>query len=301
MTHDVIPMIGGTLPLTQDQRREMSAVSTHAGAANTLADKIVRFVTRLKNRPRNNAKAAATDAYSFVEVGASLPPFHHLVAALSMRAKAWRSLFWIVTGVLSTVIVFQQRIIFHKLFQKTTEEVLIVPGAPEFFRVRPGQIPDASVFLFAEFVAENLGTFSYRNAGYHFGKIMEHMHPKAKGAFEAGLSEHLADWAERKVDQYFAYEPVKTFDLVSDDGGPKYVTAVHGTRTQYVEGHSFSENSDVLYLEFRTRANLTPDKPFIFEIVRLEWLTPSQYETLRGGRASVNKMGSGHAEGGARG
>lgn len=214
----------------------------------------------------------------------TLPPFHTLQAALAMRLRTWRTLFFVTTAVLVSVVIGQQRVIFHKLFQKMNEEVIIVPGSPEFFRVRPGQIPNESVFIFAEFVANNIGTFSYRNAKYHFGKVAEHMHPIAKGRFESDTEARMKDWSERKVDQTFAYEPVRTFDLVSDERGPKYVAAVEGTRVQYVEGHAFSETRDVLLLEFRAKGNLTPEKPFLFEIESLEWLTPSQFEAVKNSR-----------------
>lgn len=218
------------------------------------------------------------------DFGATLPPFHALQAALTVRMRTWRTLFFVTAGVLLTVIVGQQRIIFHKLFQKMNEEVIVVPGSPEFFRVRPGQIPAESVFIFAEFVANNIGTFSYRNVKYHFGKVAEHMHPLAKGRFEADTDSRLKDWTERKVDQTFAYEPVRKFDLVSDARGPKYVAAVEGTRVQYVEGHAFSETRDVLLLEFRPQGNLTPEKPYLFEIENLEWLTPAQFEAIKESR-----------------
>jgi len=213
-----------------------------------------------------------------------LPPFHSVQAALFTRVRTWKSIFFITTGVLCFVIVCQQRIIFHKLFQKMNEEVIIVPGSPEFFRVRPGEIPKESVFNFAEFIANNVGNFSYRNVKYHFGKISEFMHPNIKGRFESDYENRLSDWSARKVDQTFSYEPVKTFDLVKDTRGPKYVVAVNGTRVQYVEGHSFSETNDVLLLEFRPQGNLTAEKPFIFEIENLEWLTPSQFEEIKNAR-----------------
>jgi hypothetical protein len=210
----------------------------------------------------------------------SLPAFLPLQAALSARVRSWKALYFASVLVLLAVIVGQQCIIFHKLFQKLNEQFVIVPGSPEFFRVRPGQVPDESVFLFAEYVAANIGTFTHQNVKYHFGKASQHMSPETKGRFETAFQGKLKDWEERKVDQVFAYEPVRKFSLVNDKFGPKYTTAVTGQRTQYVEGHVFSETQDVLLLEFRSRGNLTPDRPFIFELEKMEWLSPSQYQAI---------------------
>lgn len=224
-----------------------------------------------------------------------LPPFYTLEAALHTRVRTWKGLFFATSMVLLAVVAGQQKIIFHKLFQKMNEQVIVVPGSPEFFRVRPGQIPDESVFLFAEYIAANLGNFSHRNVTYHFGKIAEHMHPIAKGRFETTFAEHIKDWSERKVDQSFAYDPVKRFDRITDEHGSKYVTAVTGTRTQYVEGHEFNQTREVLLVEFRPRGGLSTEKPFIFEIETVQWMTLEQYEALRRaqGFAHVAHIGGG--------
>ena len=217
-----------------------------------------------------------------------LAPFTAVQAALLARLRTWKALFFASSGVLLLVVFAQQRIIFHKLFQKMNEEIVIVPGSPEFFRVRPGQIPSESVFQFAEFMAAQVGTFSYRNAQYQFGKAANYMHPAARGRFESGLADRLKDWADRRVDQAFAYEPVRSFDLVNDARGAKYIAAVEGLRTQYVEGHAFSETRNVLLLEFRAQGNLTAEKPYLFELENLEWLTPEQFDVVKTARGLGN-------------
>jgi hypothetical protein len=217
--------------------------------------------------------------------GETLYPFESMEEALLTRIRTWKGAFFAVSGVLLVVIGFQQRSLSHKLFDKLNESVVIVPGAPEFFRVRPGQIPDDSVFLFAEYVASNLGNFSYRNVAYHFQKITRYMHPEIKSVFERSYEEKLKDWSERKVDQTYAYEPVKGFDLLTDAKGPLYVASVEGTRTQYVEGQAFSETRDFLVVEFRPLGNLTPEKPFLFEIEKINWMSHEQwnaYKTAKG-------------------
>ncbi len=123
------------------------------------------------------------------------------------------------------------------------------------------------------------------------------MTPIARGRFETSYEQRLKDWSGRKVDQTFAYEPVRRFDLTSDEHGPIYTAAVEGVRTQYVEGHVFSETRDVLVLTFRSRGDLTPEKPFIFEIESLEWMTPDQYQALAAAKGlgqNTNSKGAGH-------
>jgi len=236
------------------------------------------------SRQRLNALAARMGLASFTRSrpsGAStfsdLPPFHTALAALNMRRRSWKILFFASTALCAGVIAFQQRIIMHKLFEKGNESVVIVPGAPEFSRVRPGQIPDESVYIFGEFVAANLGNFTWRNVRYHFGKVAQYMTPAMRGRFERDLEARSTDWIERRVDQTFAYEPVRAFALTNDATGPIYRLTIEGTRSQYVEGRSFSEGREFLKLAFRVRGNLTADKPFVFELDSVEWLTTAQY------------------------
>lgn len=241
-------------------------------------EKILGAIRHLK---RDKVVNKSINHVSFKE---NTSPFHAVETALLVRCRTWKTTFIVSAMILGGIILFQQRIISHKLFEKMNEEIVIVPGSPEFFRVRPGQIPQESVFNFAEYIAGNLGNFSYRNVQYHFGKISEFMAPLIKSRFESDTDKHVNDWVSRKVDQSFSYDPVKKFDLVNDDFGPKYVVAVTGNRTQYVEGHAFSETKDVLLIEFRPQGNLTPEKPFIFQIENLEWLTPAQFESIKNSR-----------------
>lgn len=210
-----------------------------------------------------------------------LPPFYSALAAVNIRRRSWKMLFFASAGVLMTVVAFQQKVIGNKLFDKANEPFVIVPGAPEFTRIRPGQVPDESVFIFAEYVAANLGNFSWRNVRYHLGKVSAFMTPAMRGQFERDFEARAKEWVERRVDQNFAYEPVKQFQLQNDVRGQKYVVTVEGTRSQYVEGHVFLETKEFLNLVFRARGNLTPDRPFIFEIEDIRWLSPAQMDALR--------------------
>lgn len=249
--------------------------------------------TKILAALRRTRDASAMEAPPAALVS-NVPPFFALEAAMATRVRTWRAMCLVLALALGGVIIGQQWLLSHELFARTNQEIIVVPGSPEFFRVRPGQIPDESVFLFAEYVAENLGSFSYRSARYHFQKIMGHMTPTAKARFEALFEQQVSDWLDRRVDQTFAYEPVRQYDIVNDERGPKYVVVVKGTRVRYVEGRSFSESREVLALEFRSRGNLTPDRPFIFELENIEWMTVAQFqasELSKAPRSRVTKQG----------
>ena len=45
---------------------------------------------------------------------------------------------------------------------------------------------------------------------------------------------------------------------------------------------------NVLLLEFRAQGNLTAEKPYLFELENLEWLTPEQFDAVKTARGLGN-------------
>lgn len=243
-----------------------------------MSQKFSEIILKLRNM-----RKMAFDSQAAAEIS-TLPVYVSAVAAMNMRKNTWKGLFFTYVG-LSVIL-----LCVVKCKENVKETVVIVPGAPEFARVAPNQIPEESVFNFAEYVASHVGSFSYRNVKYHFSKIMNFMSPLAASKFQQNFESKLKDWQERRVEQGFAYEPVKVLNIDKDKFGTKYVVAVKGTRVQHVEGHVFSETRDVLLLAFRTRAKLTPEHPFIFEVESLEWFPEDTYESYKNEKFSNGEV-----------
>jgi hypothetical protein len=218
----------------------------------------------------------------------ALPPYFNVVGAFNTRLRAWIILYFATVLVLSGVILIQNKTLSHRLFKAIDREFLIVPGAPEFIPVRTNKIPDSSVFGFAEFVANHIGTFTYRNVSYHYGKVLDYMTPKLRGEFDIIVDLKLKEWSERRTEQVFGYEPVKEFDLQNDSKGPVYTVFVEGTISRYVDGKAFDETREVLHLKFRTK-NITAEKSFFFEIDTLEWMNPDQFLAIKASRGEKRK------------
>lgn len=211
---------------------------------------------------------------------ASPPAFVALTAALTYRLRVLTVCAAVGGAVLVLVIIVQQRIILDKLFEEGREKVVIVPGAPEFIRVRPDQVPDEAVHLFAEYVAGQMGSFSHRDVRYQFGKLEKYMSREMAGRFNRDFEDQVKIWEARQLEQSFALEPVRTFYLRNDGSGPAYHAFVKGTTTRYLSGKSFSQTAQVLYLSFRTRAAFTTERPFIFELENLRWMDTPAAEAL---------------------
>ena len=212
-----------------------------------------------------------------------LPPFESQIAILCAQRNKWRLL--AASSVLFSMLaaISFAVLLHHKLFEKMNIEYIVVPGAAEFLKVRPNLIPDSVVFDFAEFVATYAGNFTYRNAKDHFATVAERMAPELKGRFLRDADSKFSEWSKRRVDQMFAFDPVRRFDVVNDKFGAKYVLVVRGNRTQYADGTKLLETDENLYLELRPRTSLAAgtrlDESLLL-IERLDWVTSSQAETL---------------------
>ena len=214
---------------------------------------------------------------------ASLPPLEAHIAVLSAQRNKWKFLCMASLAGAGLGLASLGYLLNHKMFEKMGSEFIVVPGAADYVRVRPNLIPDEAVFAFAEYVASYAGTFSYRNAKNHFVIVGERMVPELKGRFLRDTDARLTEWMRRRVDQVFAYEPVRRFDVLSDKFGSKYALVVKGPRAQYADGTLIQESTENLYLVLRPRLSVNPGTradESLFQIERLDWVTSAQAETL---------------------
>jgi hypothetical protein len=222
----------------------------------------------------------------------ALPPFESRIAILSAQRAKWKGIALVASGALLVSLLGSAFLLNNRLLQRAEADILVVPGAPEFMKVRPNLIPDAAVFAFAEYVSFYAGTFSYRNARDHFETLAERMVPALKGAYLRDSKARLSDWQKRKVDQVFAPEPISSFELVNDKFGPKYVVLVSGVRSQYADGVLLRTTDENLLFELRPRLTLDPGSrgdESLFKIERLEWMSRDQAETYI---ATIKKQGN---------
>lgn len=186
---------------------------------------------------------------------------------------------WMMSGltVLFIAIVSMQEWRVAKLTKALAErDYLIVPGAPEFMRIRPGFIADESVYLFAEYAANLLSTFSYNTVSAQYRTLSEFMMPELKTRFLLAMEKPLKMYRDLRVDQVFDMLPVKKFELKNDERGPKYIVRTQGQVRKYVEGNlrETVPNESVIFI-FRPR-KVKPSTPWFFEIESFERMTPEE-------------------------
>lgn len=216
-----------------------------------------------------------------VQATPELPTY---LGQLSIYRDRQRVSNWVLGSVvtLCLAIVVLQEVRSQRLTTALSEkDYLIVPGAPEFMRIRPGLIAPESVYLFSEYAASQLSTFSYNTVEGQFKSIADLMTPELKTRFLLSVERPIKMYKDLRVDQVFDIEPVKTFELKNDARGPKYVVRVRGQTRKYVEGAlRESVPTEVVSFVFRPR-KIKTNQPWFFEIESFSRLTPDEEEKMK--------------------
>jgi hypothetical protein len=200
------------------------------------------------------------------ELVEELPPFLAQVAVYRDRLRIAKG-FCIGVTVVALVLIGLQEARFHgALARYTNREILIVPGAVDFMRVRPNLLPDTSVYYFAEYIAEQVGTFTFQNVEAKTAHLGEFFSPAFRAKFETELRKNLRTWQELRVTEVFTPAPVTRFVLRKDAGGElHYVVDVRGQLDRYTNDTKLASTQEVMTLKFRT-TRIEADKPWFFEV-----------------------------------
>jgi hypothetical protein len=200
------------------------------------------------------------------EAANELPPFLAMTAVYRDRlrvAKAWT----IGVTVVCLVLLALQEARFHGALGKyTNREILIVPGAVDFMRVRPNILPDNVVYYFAEYIAEAVGTFNHLNVETKANRVGEFFTPQFRERYLSDLRRNLKTWRELSVTEVFVPSPATKFTLRKDDQGtPHYVVDVHGQLDRYSNDTKLLSTPEVLTIKFRT-SRIVAERPWFFEV-----------------------------------
>ena len=209
-------------------------------------------------------------------------PSRSIIASLQSRYVTIKRVFIFITSLQSLVnITLIISLMYMIYWIKNNQIVTIVPGAPEVMKIRPGSFPDASVYFFAENIADYVGTFSSINVDDHYRHVEQYMSAQTRQQFDMVWRSKIDEWRGRKLDQIFAYQSINKFELMHEKNGDIiYKIDVKGTVKQYVDGQIFSEPEDrVLHLEFKTK-DVSSEKPWFFELTKFEWYSMQQFNSF---------------------
>jgi len=207
-----------------------------------------------------------------------LPPFLAAKAVYNDRLRMAKAFSVGVVLVSAGIVTLQELRFRGSLERALNKEFLIVPGVVDFMKVRPNLVPDNVVFYFAEYISEQIGTFSFQNVEDKYPRIAEFMTPQLREMFLAEMRKNLKLYREVAVSEIFNPKPAEGFKQVKDSAGnPYYHVDIHGIVDKYSNDQKIDSRSEVVSLEFRT-TRILPDKPWFFEVTSIRRLTFEEFK-----------------------
>jgi len=219
---------------------------------------------------------------------AELPPFLAQAAVYRDRlrmAKAWS----IGLTLVAVALLGLQEMRFHGALSKyTNREILIVPGAVDFMRVRPNMLPDNVIYYFAEYIAENVGTFSHLNVEAKANRVGEFFTPEFRERYMAEVRKSLRSYRELNVTEVFTPSPATKFQIVKDAGGnPHYLVNVEGQLDRYSNDNKLVSDKEIFVIKFRT-TRILPDKPWFFEVEDISRMSREEFAREQNARERLS-------------
>jgi hypothetical protein len=239
----------------------------------------------MMNQERTSQKAAEPGDLKFAE----LPPFMAQAAVYRDRlrmAKAWCIGVTLTAAALLTLQEFRCH---GALSRYTSREILIVPGAVDFMRVRPNILPDNVVYYFAEYIAEGVGTFNHNGIEAKAKRLSEFFTPSFSERYLADIRKSLPALHELNVTEVFTPVPASKFQILNDESGtPHYVVNVQGRLDRYSNDTKLISEQEIITVKFRT-TRVQPDKPWFFEVEEISRKSRDEYARDESARERLKK------------
>ncbi len=237
-----------------------------------LRDKIVGILAAI-GRERDDDEA-------LIEV---MPPYNQYVASLKYRIRLFKiSLAAVITLslILLGIQIFEKSALLERLEQK---DVYLVPGLiPNILRIRANTLSDSLVYEFADWFIDNLTNINFEEATVKINTLSGYMTPELKTRFLAEMKPKVELWTGRRVDQRFAFDPIKQFERTTEGRTTRFTVETWGTVRKSMEGRDLPAYREKITLVFQTRP-VSSEKTWIFEVASIERKTSQeiQDETIK--------------------
>lgn len=245
-------------------------------------------ILALRRKKKDEAGERGPPAMPAVGVD-EIPPFLAAKAVYRDRLRMMKA--WVigVTAVAFAIIALQEARFHGALGRYTNREILIVPGVVDFMRVRPNVLADNVVYYFAEYIAEQIGSFNHGNVEAKAGRVTEFFTPALRERYLADIRRNIRTWRELAVTEVFTPQPASKFVLERDGkGAPHYIVDVQGQLDRYSNDNKLVSSPEVITLKFRT-SRVDAEKPWFFEVEEISRMSLDDWNRDRAARERMGR------------
>lgn len=172
-----------------------------------------------------------------------------------------------------------------KLYQVASDmknrEFLLVPGIPDYMKVRPGEMPTVNVLGFSDWFISQYMNFYYGDIDVKYVQLEDYMTPQYREQFKIFTNKEIKEVKDLSVSQVYQFEPAKEAKRNTDKNGSTYYTVTYiGKTVRYTNDELLPPSEpQVVVLKFKT-AKIDTTKIWTFEVVNMSVMKKSEYDLI---------------------
>lgn len=190
-----------------------------------------------------------------------------------------------VTLICLFIVVMQEVRFSNKLYQVANEmknrEFLLVPGVPNYMKVRPGEMPTVNILGFSDWFVGQYMNFYYGDIDIKYNQIEDYMSPEYREQFKLFSKKDLKEVKDLSVTQIYQVPPAKEAQRITDKNGSTYYTVTYiGNTIRYTNDQPLPPSEpQVVILKFKT-SRVDSTKMWLFEVANMSVMKKSEYDSI---------------------
>jgi hypothetical protein len=201
-----------------------------------------------------------------------MTPFVSLTAVYNFKIRTYKRMLIFFIVFFFIIIFFQEYRIRKALSSTLNKDWLVIPGASQFMRVRPGEVSDEVLFSFSDFFIKNIYSFDFLNVEYQYRDLMTYMTPEMRAKFNFENQSKIKKFEKMGVIQYASFDkPSKISQKKKKNGNDVYYEVTYrGTIYRYTHDQKLDPIQEIVTLKFQTSSLENTNRKFFFEVIDIE-------------------------------
>lgn len=215
----------------------------------------------------------------------SLPPHLSLSTFYNMKLKN-KNIQMITVFIICLFIVVVQEFRFNGQLMKVANdmknrEFLLIPGVPDYIKVRPGEMPTANVLGFSDWFISQYMNFYYGDIDQKYNQLEDYMDPEFREQFKLFTKKSVKEVKDLSVTQVYEFSPATEAKRTTNKNGSVYFTVAYvGKTVRYTNDEQLPPTEpQVVVLKFKT-SRIDTTKMWLFKVINLSVMKKSEYDSI---------------------
>lgn len=244
-----------------------------------LLNKVSCVLNRMKNKKEDDSERKKRLEDS------AFPPHLTLANFYNLKIKNKNIQLIFVTLICLSIVIIQEFRFSGKLYQVANEmknrEFLLIPGVPNYMKVRPGEMPTVNILGFSDWFVSQYMNFYYGDIDAKYSQIEDYMSPQYREQFKLFTKKEIKDVKDLAVTQIYQTPPANETKRSTEKNGVTYYTVTYiGNTIRYTNDQVLPPSEpQVVILKFKT-SRVDTTKMWLFEVENMLVMKKSEYDSM---------------------